>query len=235
MSSFYNTQTIEASKPAGEENLSKHTQPNICAIPSNADQFVDQSDSSRATGTTSVGNGFISAGKATVKGVTEFASDVGDALGKVQSGIAQAQAIATDPVSFVAGLAEEATGYSIPTSPQGVLDLLSKFSKPPVSSDGRTDISKEKSEGEGIIDEIGDVASLTVDELTGAISSVGTAISEATSAIGEAISPITELASLGGVPVDNVISQSVNKVTSPVQSTLTKVQNVTDGTQGIIT
>jgi len=51
----------------------------------------------------------------------------------------------------------------------------------------------------------------------------------------EAVSSVTEIASLGGVPVDNVVSTAVNKVTQPVQSSLQKVKNVTDSTQGIIT
>ena len=60
-------------------------------------------------------------------------------------------------------------------------------------------------------------------------------MSQALAPVTEAAGAVTEIANLGGVPVDNVISQSVSKVTTPVQSTLTKVKNVSDGTQGIIT
>ena len=221
--------------PADEGELSKHTQPVVVSVPANASEVANRADSARATGTTSVGDGFISAQKSVAKGVTEFTSAVGGAVGKVQSGIAQAQSAAQDPVSFVSGLAEQATGFSIPSSPEGIANLLSKFSKPKPNSDGRTDIADPKSEGESIIDEIGDVASLTADQLTSKISAVSSAISDFASPITEAAGAVTELANLGGVPVDNVISQSVSQVTSPVQSTLTKVTNVTDGTQGIIT
>lgn len=219
------------SKPASEAELSKHTKPIIVKVPSNASQVADRLESSKASATTTVGDGFISAGKAVTKGVKSFSSAVSDATGKVQSGIAQAQSISQDPASFVAGLAEQATGFSIPSSPQGLIDLLSKFSTPKTSGDGRTDIAKNKSEGEGVINEIGDTASLTADALTSKISSVSQALAPVTEAVGA----VTEIANLGGVPVDNVISQSVSKVTTPVQSTLTKVKNVSDGTQGIIT
>lgn len=232
---FYSTVPIPASRPADESQLSKHTQPTVCTVPPNADRIVNPYESAKATGTTAVGNGPISAGKAVEKGVQEFTNAVSDAASKVQSGIAQAQSAAQDPVSFVAGLAQQATGVSIPTSPQGVLDLLSKFSPPPATGDGRTDISKPASEGDSVISEIGDFASLTADQVTSKISSVSSAISQVTAPITQAAGAVTQLASLGGVPVDNVISSSVNKITSPVQSSLTKVNNVVDGTQGIIT
>jgi len=232
---FYGTQVVESSRPADESQISKHTQPTVVTVPQNASDHVNRIDAATATGTTSVGDAFISANKAVTKGVKEFASNLSDAVGKVQSGIAQAQSASQDPVSFVAGLAQQATGFSIPSSPQGLIDLLSKFSKPKTTSDGRTDIANPKSEGEGVVDEIGDVASLTADQLSSKISSVSSAISSVTSTVGEVTGAVTQIASLGGVPVDNVISQSISNVTSPVQSTLSKVQNATDGTRGIIT
>lgn len=219
------------SRPANEKELSKHNKPTIVKVPSNASEVVDKLESAKATATNAVGDPFLSAGKAVTKGVKEFSSAVADASGKIQSAKATAQSAAQDPVSFVAGLAEQATGFSIPTSPEGLINLLSKFSEPKVSGDGRTDIAKAKSEGNDVISEIGDVASLTGDALTSKISSV----SEALAPITEVAGAVTEIASLGGVPVDNVISNSINKVSSPVQTTLTKVKNVTDGTQGIIT
>jgi len=233
--SFYTQIPSEASRPADEGEMAKHTKQNICTIPPNASQHVSKLESSTATGITTVGDGFVSAGKAVTKGIEEFTSAIGDAAGKVQSGIAQAQSAAQDPASFIVGLAEQATGFSVPSSPEGLLNLLQKFSKPKANGDGRTDIARTKQEGETIIDEIGDVASLSADQLSSKISSVSSAISSVTSTVGEAAGAVTQLASLGGVPVDNVISQSVSNVTSPVQSTLTKVQNVSDGTQGIIT
>lgn len=228
---FYTARVLEASRPADESQLSRHTTPIVVTVPPNASENVNRIDAAKATSTTSVGDAFISASKAVAKGVSEFTNQIADAAGKVQSGIAQAQSAAADPVSFVAGLAQQATGVSIPSSPQGIVNLLAKFSKPKTSGDGRTDIANEKSEGESIIDQIGDTASLTAEQLSSKIS----AVSEALSPVTEIASSVTQLASLGGVPVDNVISQSINQVTSPVQSTLTKVQNVTDGTQGIIT
>jgi len=232
---FYSTTVVEASKPADESALSAHTKPVVVTVPPTASQFADRVESAVATGTKTVGDGFISASKSIAQGVQEFTSNLADAAGKVQSGIAQAQSAAQDPVSFVAGLAQQATGVSIPSSPQGILNLLQKFSKPKTTSDGSTDISNPKSDGESIIDEIGDVASLTADQISSKIATVSEAISSVTSTVSEVTSSVTQLASLGGVPVDNVISRSVSNITSPVQSTLTKVQNVTDGTQGIIT
>ena len=231
MPEFYKQISDEKSKPASEAELAKHNKPIIVKVPSNASNVANRIESAKATGTTSVGDATISASKAVVKGVETFTSEISNAAGRVQSGIAQAQSIAQDPVSYVVGLAEQATGVSVPSSPQGIVELLSKFSKPKVSGDGRTDISKNKSDGEGVIDEIGDVASFSADELSSKITSVSNAISSATEVVGA----VTEVASLGGVPVDNVITQSINKISTPVQSTLTKVKNTTDGTKGIIT
>lgn len=221
----------ESSKPASEAELAKHNKPTIVKIPSNASKVANRLDSAKATGTTSVGDATISASKSVVKGVKTFTSEISNAAGRVQSGIAQAQSIAQDPVSYVVGLAEQATGFSVPSSPQGIVELLSKFSKPKVSGDGRTDLSKNKSAGENVVGEIGDVASFSADELSSKISSVSNAISSATEVVGA----VTEISNLGGVPVDNVITQSISKISTPVQSTLTKVKNTTDGTKGIIT
>ena len=231
MPEFYKQIVNENSKPASEAELAKHNKPVIVKIPSNASEVANRIDSAKATGTTSVGDAKISANKAVAKGVKTFTSEISNAAGRVQSGIAQAQSIAQDPVSYVVGLAEQASGVSVPSSPQGLLELLSKFSEPKVSGDGRTDISKNKSDGEEVISEIGDVASFSADELSSKITSVSNAISSATEVVGA----VTEVASLGGVPVDNVITQSINKISTPVQSTLTKVKNTTDGTKGIIT
>lgn len=231
---FYSTRTIPASVPADESELSRHTQPTTVRVPQNAHRYAGMNESGEATGTNSVGNGQISASKAASKGVQEISSAISDASSKVQSGIAQAQSAAADPVSFVAGLAQQATGFSVPTSPEGLVALLSKFSKPKVTGDGTTDISKRKSEGENVIEEIGDVASV-VAQGPGALASKISSVSSALAPVTEAAGAVTELASLGGVPVDNVISQSISKVTQPVQSSLTKVTNVTDQTRGIIT
>ena len=229
--SFYKQSEDPKSRPASETQLATHNKPTIVKIPSNASEVVDKLESAKATATTAVGDPFISTSKAVTKGVKEFSSAVADASGKIQSAKATAQSAAQDPVSFVAGLAEQATGFSIPTSPEGLINLLSKFAEPKVSGDGRTDIAKSKSEGDDIISEIGDVASLTGDALTSKISSV----SEALAPITEVAGAVTEIASVGGVPVDNVISNSISKASAPVQTTLTKVKNTTDGTKGIIT
>jgi len=231
---FYSTTEIPGSVPADESQLNKHVQPITVRVPQNAHRVAGMNEAGSATGTNSVGNGQISATKAVTKGVQEITSAITDATNKVQSGIAQAQAAAADPVSFVAGLAEQATGVSIPTSPEGLVALLSRFSKPKVTGDGTTDISKTKSEGEDVIQEIGDVASV-VAQGPGALASKISSVSAALAPVTEAVGAVTELASLGGVPVDNVISSSVSRVTEPVQSSLTKITNVTDGTSGVIT
>lgn len=233
---FFTQQVVPESVPADESQLSKHRTPTVVTVPPNASDKVNKQSVGDAIGTTPVGDGLISATTAVSKGVSEFTNTAADAAGRVQSGIAQAQSAAQDPASFAIGLAQSQTGISIPSSPQGVANLLAKFSKPNPKGDGRTNIAEEKTEGEDIASKIGDVAGLIAKGPSALLGKINSAISQVVpSEITEAASSVTELASLGGVPVDNVISTSVSKVTSPVQSSLTKVNNAIDGTQGIIT
>lgn len=232
---FYSSKTLTASQPADESELSKHTRPVRTTVPSNASEHADRKESALATGVTSVGDGFIAANKAVTKGVREFTSAISDAAGKVQSGIAQAQSAAQDPVGFAIGLAEQAGGFSVPSSPEGIVALLKKFNKPKAQSDGTVDITDTKDESDSLVEELGDTAGLTAEQISSKVSGISSAISQVGSTISETAGAITELASLGGVPVDNVVSQSIQQVSQPVQSTLSKVQNVSDGTQGIIT
>lgn len=231
---FFRQQVVSESVPGDAAQTSKHRLPTVVTVPPNASDKVDKMAVADATGTTPVGDGLITATNATAKGVKEFTNAAADAAGKVQSGIAQAQSAAQDPASFAIGLAQSQTGISIPTSPQGVANLLAKFSKPKPTGDGRTNIADSKTEGENVVSEIGNVAEV-VSKGPGALASKISSVSSALAPVTEAASAVTELASLGGVPVDNVISSSVSKVTSPVQSSLTKVNNAVDGTQGIIT
>lgn len=233
---FYTQKVNQESVSADESQTSKHKTPTVVTIPPKASNQVSKNAVAKAIGTTPVGDGLISATSATAKGVTEFANTAADASGKVQSGIAQAQSAAQDPVGFALSLAQAQTGVSIPSSPQGVAQLLAKFSKPKPNGDGTTNIAEEKTEGENVIDKIGDVAGAIAKGPSALLGKINSTISQIVpSEVTEAASSVTELASLGGVPVDNVISTSVSKVTSPVQSSLTKVNNAVDGTQGIIT
>lgn len=218
---------------AGESERNEHKKPTIVTVPPNASAKTSLISAAQGTGTTAVGSGVISGSKAAAKGADVVATAKANA-DKVKSTIATAQQAASDPISFALSAVQSATGFSIPSSPAGVAALLSKFSeKPDPRGDGTTDISKEKKQGSSILEKIGDIASLSPAD---ALSKVTSAASQfVPEGVTEAVSSVTELASLGGVPVDNVISTSVNKVTQPVQSSLQKVKNVTDNTQGIIT
>jgi len=229
--SLYKKESAPSTKLAGESERAVHKKPTVVTIPSNAVAKTSTIDAAQATGTTSVGDAIVSSAKATAKGVTEIKNAITDGISKVQSGIARAQSAASDPVGFAISLAESQSGFSIPSSPEGVANLLAKLSKPDTRGDGTTDISKEKKDGSDAVAKLGDIGS----DFGAAVSKVTSSIGAATSAVGEVTGSVTELASLGGVPVDNVISNSVNKITQPVQTSLQKVKSTSDNTQGIIT
>lgn len=233
---FFKQEVVPESIPAEESQTSKHSKPTVVTVPPRASAVVNRMSVAKSTGTTPVGDGLVSTSSAVAKGVTEFTNTATEAAGKVQSGIATAQSAAQDPAGFAISQIQSISGVSIPSSPQGVANLLAKFSKPKPTGDGRTNIAEEKTEGEDIASKIGDVGSLIAKGPQALTSKINSTIGQIVpSEVTEAAGSVTELASLGGVPVDNVISTSVNKVTSPVQSSLTKVNNAVDGTQGIIT
>lgn len=220
-------------EPADQAQTNIHKKPTIVTVPSNASSKTSLISAAQGTGTTAVGSGVISGSQAAAKGADAVATAKAN-VQKVKSAIATAQQAASDPVGFALSAVQAATGFSIPSSPEGIASLLGKFAeKPDPRGDGTTDISKEKKEGSSVLSKLGDVASLNPAD---ALSKVTSAASQFVPAgVTEAVSSVTEIASLGGVPVDNVVSTAVNKVTQPVQSSLQKVKNVTDSTQGIIT
>ena len=223
-------------KLAGQTERSEHNKPTVVTVPSSASNRVSVVSSAKAVGTTSAGDGVISASKAAAKGATVMA-EINAGVAKVQSAKAQAEQAKNDPVSFALSSIQSATGFSIPSSPEGLANLLSKFSKPDVTkkTDPAVDISNEKSSSEDAVAGAGDIASLAGD--TASFISKATAIaSNPTSILPSDIGgAVTQISNVGGVPVDNVISKATSKVTSPVQSSLTKVKNVSDTTTGILT
>jgi len=223
-------------KLAGETERSEHNKPSVVTVPKNASNSASILSSSKAVGTTAVGDGVLSASKAAAKGATVMA-EVNSGIAKVQSAKAQVEQAKNDPVSFALSVAQSATGFSIPSSPEGIANLLSKFSKPDETkgTDTSVNIAKEKSAAEDAVAGAGDIASLAGD--TASFISKATAIaSNPTSVLPSDISgAVTQISSVGGLPIDNVISQATSKVTSPVQSSLTKVKNVSDTTTGILT
>ena len=245
LTNILTTSETPENKPLGASERNIHKKPTIVKVPPKASDMKGSLGTALAEGSKTVGDGFVSAVTSSTSAVSDAFSKVNSSLGKAKGAIADASSAASDPLGALSSLASEAFGFSVPTSPEGVASLLSSFAPPSPLGDGTSLGEPKESISEQLskvteaasqvasLDPTGSISSLTSTLAGGNVASLASSVASSTNSFSSVTSAIGNLQS-GGFPVDNVISTAFTQASNPVQSSLQKVINKTDGTAGVI-
>jgi len=218
---FTKPSPILSSKPA--DTAGEHTKPTIVSVSDKAKR-VSSTVGLDLGGLKSTGDSLMSSLTSIVNSpdASELTSSVADTASKINSSISGG----ASPLDAITGGISEGFGIELPSIPSDISGIFEKFSTPDPLGDGSLDFAAKAEEASGFVSDA--VAQVT--DLAG-----GSDLGGITDALGGGLPGLSSITSVAGLPTDSVITSSLSKVTSPIQSSLSKVTNITDGTSGIIT